>query len=913
MQWNEFRSHISQFTARQQQHVKEAFDLGKKMHGDQKRMSGEAYFSHPIAVADMLADMGADPDTIIAALLHDTIEDTPLTLKEIENIFGESVGALIEGVTKLSAADVAEQPNLNEQVETLRKIFTLMEKDVRIMVIKLIDRLHNMQTAEFLSREKQAALAQETYDVFVKIADRLCMQDVRDELEGLSLSILQPDLFEKVSRLREKNELHGDTVIKVMRQKIAEQQPQTLRNLHMLFEAKSWDKGREQMEAEGTTITGVSATTVVFLAVNTDDCYRILGQLHQFWKREILSFQDFINTPSVNGYRGLHTTLLLEDGTRVRCKIRTQEMHEYARKGITTHCFKSKEFGLLHYLPWAERISTLSQDTEGKSSEFWQSLQSDILGESIVIYGPGDQGVTVPKGSTALDGAFYMFHKEALKTQSISIGGKSVSLSIPLQHSHSLNISLGDEPLVQREWLGFVKTGLATAMIRTALAAGKPEAEKISLGKELIQQELSIHQKGFIEEFKEENFRSALLLLGYSRLDDLYIAIADGRIQPHEAYLSLFEQKQNVHRGSAKRFRMTYRITMANAETMDRVSEIHRRYRHGLSDLRYKKSRTERLTVFIAGSLSPDEQENLQKELVLVGAEHLKSFSFSGFMASIAGIVLLISLWGLDPVFARILLQDGLTAVDLTIIRFATVWGISALIYGFQRLFFGKRLKKLNPFSIDLLFCGLALFITGFFTYLTLSLILPVQYIFFIIGGVLVSALAQHRRYQMFPALVILGGALAMLGVQQGWSPMGFLFGLVSGTGFALYSYVSKRYQEERAFVRARYPAFLFWVSLVGMILSLGLIPFTSLGTLQTMTIAKAVLFSAVFIYLPYILYFEYMRRMKTIILNHTLPFVCLATIAGEVFLTHSTLPLIGLALPIVFVLQFAGLEKSQT
>ena len=206
MQWKEFRSHVHYLPASDSARVGKAFALAQEVHKGQKRRSGDPYFSHLLATASMLADMEADGDTLIAAFLHDAVEDTPLTLEEIDRQFDGSVRMLIDGVTKLEKADIAEKPSLDEQTETLRKIFTLMEQDIRIMVIKLIDRLHNMQTAEFLEPERQLTLAQETLDVYVKIADRLSMQNIRDELEALCLGILQPQHLVVLQTLRSENE-----------------------------------------------------------------------------------------------------------------------------------------------------------------------------------------------------------------------------------------------------------------------------------------------------------------------------------------------------------------------------------------------------------------------------------------------------------------------------------------------------------------------------------------------------------------------------------------------------------------------------------------------------------------------------------------------------------------------------------
>ncbi len=319
MQWQEFRSHVRHLPTLQIARIEQAFELGKKVHAGQKRKSGEDYFSHPVAVAHMLADMHADADTLIAALLHDTVEDTPLTLDEIKVIFGEEVTVLIDGVTKLDAKEVAMSPKLDEQIESIRKIFTLMQKDVRIMVIKLVDRLHNIQTIQFLKPERQQTLAQETLEVYVKIADKLCMQDLRDELEALCLAVLQPELFPKLLELRGNNEQRGATIIKTIQTKVREHDRVLASHITFGFEPKIWDQIAAQLSAGGAVTTGLSFITIAIECDDIDGCYRALGALHQLWQREVLSFQDYINAPRLNGYQGLHTTIIAEDGTRVRC------------------------------------------------------------------------------------------------------------------------------------------------------------------------------------------------------------------------------------------------------------------------------------------------------------------------------------------------------------------------------------------------------------------------------------------------------------------------------------------------------------------------------------------------------------------------------------------------------------------
>lgn len=891
MQWNEFRSRIAHLSVRQQQRVHEAFELGKKMHDGQLRKSGEPYFNHPIAVANMLADMHADADTIIVALLHDTIEDTSLTVREIETAFGGNVGDLIEGLTKLCASDVAGKSNLNEQIETLRKMFTLMEKDVRIMVIKLVDRLHNMQTAEFLPQNSQRALAQETLDVYVKIADRLCMQDIRDELEGLALAILEPALFVKLSELRSKNELLGEEAITTMKRKIGEANPGAIMHFHVQFEPKTWDKRRAQLQIEETTVTGVAAITIVFVCEDIDACYRTLGLLHQIWKREVMSFQDFINTPAINGYRGLHTTILLEDGTRVRCKLRTDEMHAYAHKGIALECFKRKQSGMLELLPWAERISPLVQDTEGQSAEFWQSLQSDILGESIVIYGPADQPVIVPKNSTALDGAFHIFNEDALKIISISIEGKNAEFSLPLRHSASLNVTLSEIPTVSLKWLEYVKTGFAAAKIRSALAASLSAAEKHDLGKILLQRAFHTKKRGFIEEFDADTLDKKMRDAGHLSLENAYVEIADGRADPEEIYRALF-QSTGAPKAGKRNVAIFYSINMDDTEAMDRLNLIHRRYGQSLSEIRYRRSREKNTSVVtVRAFLTAEEERMFIESLQRAGALHMRRvYRFTRILSSISILMLLI-LWGLDPVAAGILLNSwNISPVDLTVIRFWTLTAISGMLLMWTRFRNPLAEARLSLRNASLWISAVMLFCIAIATYAALQTTAPSHYtISMTAAGIILTSIVNRRRWMILLVtwLCFLSGIVTLISFTPDWPLEGVVLTLFAVAAFSLFSVVSERYKRGH-YVDVRAAQYFFVLSLSCALFTLLFLPISSLGAMSFPTLVRAALFSFFFAGLPYYIYYRLLSHKELDFVLRYSFLIILTTVIGQAAITGS-------------------------
>jgi GTP diphosphokinase / guanosine-3',5'-bis(diphosphate) 3'-diphosphatase len=537
--WAEFQSHIRYLPTAAQTRIQHAFDLGMEAHEGQTRKSGEPYFSHSIAVAHILADWGADADTVIAAFLHDALEDTDLSEDEIREEFGSDVLLMVEALTKLEAEDVAEKPTLDEQIESIRKLFTYMQEDVRIMVVKLADRLHNMQTVQFLPEQKQRILAKETLDVYVKIADRLCMRDVRDELAELALSVLEPDILEKLLVLRSEGEQGAEEIIGRMKKALRMVPGGATIEAH--YEPHRFRRLRKQLEIGSSAASGVTALTVIFTCEDIATCYQMLGALHQCWPRESMSFEDFINAPQINGYRGLHTTVILDDGVRIRCKIRTRDMQAYARRGVTMACFDGKPIGLPSYLEWGGRISPLSQDTTDRSEEFFESLQSDILGDSITIYGPDGESQLLPDGSTALDAAFYFLGDKAWRLKALRVDGKEAQFQMPLKKAVTLECELTRERTVSRQWLSFVKTGLAVARIRSALTQ-IPHGEKSRIGAELLQSEFDKYKMGDMFHLVVQNnvlFRT----LGVHSVEAVFVQIAEGSLSPSRIIGMLASQK----------------------------------------------------------------------------------------------------------------------------------------------------------------------------------------------------------------------------------------------------------------------------------------------------------------------------------------------------------------------------------
>ncbi len=909
MQWATFSAALSHLPAREQERIHRAFELGKTMHGDQKRKSGEPYFTHPIAVATILAGMGADADTVIAALLHDTVEDTDLTLNAIDQEFNGSVRSLIDGVTKLFSGDFNDKPTLDEQKETLRKIFTLMQEDVRVMVIKLVDRLHNMKTIQFLQEERQQAMAQETQDVFVKIADRLCMQDLRDALEELTLQILEKEAFPTLLELRRKSDEHAHEAAQMMHLEFSK--PGMPKHLKIHPESKQWSDVQQQMEKGKGSVTGLADIVLAFECASIPACYEVLGSLHQRWRREAMSFQDFINSPKINGYQGLHTTIILPNGMRVRCKIRTKDMQIYAHRGIAAYCFDSKAKGLLEYLPWVQHIQSLSEDTKNRSEEFFESLKSDILGESIVVHGTGDHTVLLPAGSTALDGAFYCFHEKALRIKAIRINGQLVPFSTLLNHSVSIDIELNSRFTVHREWLDWVHTGVATAMIRGALSNQSKHYKQV-MGKEILQKRMDEQKLGYIEEFDRRTIVSTLAKLGYTSLEDVYVALADGREDVSNVCKAIFAKRNPSAIQRGDRQWLIFYIKPEFARNMDLTHFLEKFYGHFHSIKMSFSKRKQQRKIIIDFSATPDVCNAMLVDIKGIGVKHFLLRRRYSFIKLVVGIAIIMTLWGMDPVIGyEIIQRNQLSAIDLTLIRFWSLTSISGMLLLFQKYRSNLKQSWLHINSKSLWLSVFFLISVSLTTYISLQTTIPCHYtIPMTAAGIIMTSIVHKKRWHILIVtwLLLLSGFIFLIANDPSWGLQGIFFTILSVLSFSGFSIVSERYKREEN-IAARSAQYFFLLSALCAILTLPLLTVSTLSSIPFQVLAQMTLFSITLVGLPYYMYYFFLSHQAIDFVLRYSFLIILVTMFGQLLFEHevsttiliaSSLVMLGAMLPLI-------------
>lgn len=832
MLWREFSFHIRHFPSKDQDAIERAFKLGEKAHAEQTRLSGEAYFTHPIAVAHILIGMGADRDTIIAALLHDTVEDTDVTLEQINNEFGPKVSMLIDGVTKLSEQDVAERPTMNEKIETLRKMFTLMQKDIRIMVIKLADRLHNMQTIAFRKIEKQKMVANETLDIYVKIADRLCMREMRDNLEFICRGILDPDTHKSVTKLRTSNEEKCNEAIALMKKKIKSHKFEL--PLEIKYESKTWEKLLMQSKMEKESPNYSLLLSMAYICEDIDSCYKMLGIIHQMWPREVLSFDDYINAPIINGYKGLQTTAILESGIRIRCKIRTKEMDEYARRGITTVCFDSEARGIEEYLPWTQRITSLSQETQDRSKEFWDTLQTDILTESIVVYGSGGKSALVPQGSTALDAALYLYSEEAKRLHTIKINGQEVSFSHHVARADTVEIITGKNTEINRDWLYWVQTGRGISMVRSALSSDTHQNLE-EIGENLLQQAFRERGRGYFEEVNTTALQQTLHLLGYDTIEDLYLALANKHVTPSDVITTMDQSQGKTTNETGKQDCKFIFSVNRDVESMKQLLGMYEKYNISMQDVRLRISRSNEVRMSIRLKLTSLQQEVYRQDLIAAGAKDITVSYRSRQELLLMGVV--VFFWSLNPVWAKYFLSEGMEVTTLISLRSILYCIFSVVFYlGWRSFLKGSTYSRIPKVSLVAFVPAITTFINAVLTYFAISAIPPSVHLTILRFNGLVLPLLMLGKRKFNWAALALGWAVFAASIfafiDEAQIPVhGILLSLGTLLSYTFYSLSTERTLQENK-IGARYPHLHFHIGLFMGLFGLILLP-TALNTMD--------------------------------------------------------------------------------
>src|SRR3990170_2106308 len=526
--------------------IRRAFIFAKNSHINQHRRSGELFILHPLGVANILADLGLDTQTIIAALLHDVVEDTELTLDDVENKFGPEIRMLIDGVTKLEKIEFKSREE--KQAENLRKMLMAMAQDIRVILIKLADRLHNMRTLSHLSPEKQTEKASETLEIYAPLANRLGISRIKWELEDLAFSVLEPKKYAEIRKMvaerLEKREAYLNQTVKAIKKELKkvgivgeiEGRPKHFYSIYQ----KMMQKNRDFDEIYDLIGIRISVDTV-------KDCYAALGTIHALWKPIPGRFKDYIGMPKFNMYQSLHTTVIGPLGRPLEIQIRTEQMHKTAEYGIAAHWRykeKRKKDSFDEKLSWLRQILEWQNELKDPR-EFMENLKIDLFQDEVFIFTPKGEVMSLPAGATPLDFA-YAIHTEVGHR---CIGAKANNQIVPLEYE----LQMGDivEILTSKvagvpgkDWLNIAKTSRARNKIKQWFSKERKEDDE-QLGREIFQKLL--RQKGLTQtSFPPELLEAVSREFNFAKLDNLYSSIGAGNVSPKQILTRMLKQSKKL-------------------------------------------------------------------------------------------------------------------------------------------------------------------------------------------------------------------------------------------------------------------------------------------------------------------------------------------------------------------------------
>jgi RelA/SpoT family (p)ppGpp synthetase len=465
--------------------INRAYVFSMKAHGSQKRASGDPYYSHPIEVAGILTDLHLDDETIVTAILHDTIEDTVATPEEIEKSFGKNVARLVDGVTKLSKIEA--QSENQRAAENLRKFLLAMSGDIRVLLVKLADRLHNMRTLHFIQDEaKRRRIARETMDIYAPLAERIGMYEFMTEMQTLAFREVEPDAYASISkRLEQLHSGDGDLIERIGRGLKAHLEANGIEAQVQGREKHPYSIWRKMAERHVSfeQLSDVMAFRCV--VDNVEECYRTLGIIHQRWPMVPGRFKDFISTPKRNGYRSLHTTVIHDENMRIEIQIRTKEMHAQAEHGLAAHWAYKEGAGTAdtQHL-WIDDLIEILEHA-GSAEELLEHTRMAMYQDRIFAFTPKGELIQLPKGATPVDFAYAVHTDLGDQTVGAKVNGRVMPLRTPLDNGDQVEILVSKAQHPQPAWLSFVVTGKARAKIRRFVKS-KEREETVQLGKKIF-------------------------------------------------------------------------------------------------------------------------------------------------------------------------------------------------------------------------------------------------------------------------------------------------------------------------------------------------------------------------------------------------------------------------------------------
>jgi GTP pyrophosphokinase len=526
---------VSEYTTEEDQSlIEKAYVYSARVHEGQVRLSGEPYLSHPLEVAGILCDMNLDGVSIAAGILHDVIEDTRATSEEIEEIFGHEVQNIVSGVTKLGK--LRFRTSQARQAESIRKMLLAMADDIRVILIKLADRLHNMRTLQYhRSTKKQAKISQETIDIYVPISARLGIYWIKKELEDISFKYLFPEEYEKIKNLVAKDQDERDIYVETVKKYIQKKMDNADLKCEVMGRNKTYYSTYHKMIDQNLAFEDVYDITAFRIIVDTvSQCYEALGLIHSLWKPIDIKFKDYISRPKPNMYQSLHTTVFGPYNERMEVQIRTKDMDKVAKSGIAAHWSykegKHNDETANKAFAWIQDLIE-NQENFPDPGEFMENVRIDLFPDEVYVFTPGGDIKTLPKGATPVDFA-YMIHTEVgNQCVGAKVNGRMVPLQYRLQTGDVAEIVTSKNHHPSKDWLTFVKTVKARSRIRQWIKIQERD-RSITLGREMCEKAFRKYRLNFHTLVKSEEMDSVVAHFGFKTADDLIASVGYGKITP---------------------------------------------------------------------------------------------------------------------------------------------------------------------------------------------------------------------------------------------------------------------------------------------------------------------------------------------------------------------------------------------
>lgn len=526
--------------------IERAYIYSARVHDGQVRMSGEPYLMHPLEVAGILADMKLDVVSIAAGLLHDVVEDTHATIEEIEENFGPNVKHLVDGVTKLSELEFAN--TIDRQVENYRKMILAMSKDIRVLLIKLADRIHNMRTLQYHKSEKRKReIAQETLDIYAPLASRMGIYWIKNELEDNAFRYTHPEEYEDLKNKLMRDQSEKEEYIEMVKRELGDLMAQNGHSVEVMGRYKNLYSIYRKMVNQQLPFEEIYDIIAFRIIMNSvQECWQALGYIHSKWPHIQGKFKDYIGRPKPNGYRSLHTTVFGPLGRRIEIQLRTREMDQEAKAGIAAHWSykegKPADLDMAKQFAWLQDL-VQNQEYSHTSQEYLENVRLDLFQDEVYVFTPKGDLRTLPQGATPVDLAYLIHTDIGNQCTGAKVNGRIVPLNYKLKTGETVQILTTKNHMPSRDWLSFVKTAKARGRILQWIRSQEKE-RSVNQGKEMCEKEFRKHNKNFHDMAKAPEMDEIVQFFGFKNLDELMAATGFGRITPLQIFRKMVPKEE---------------------------------------------------------------------------------------------------------------------------------------------------------------------------------------------------------------------------------------------------------------------------------------------------------------------------------------------------------------------------------